>query len=1122
MFDRHVRFGAASAAVFALVGLNGCLQTPPLEQESSSANSTDALAAGFATPPSEARPRVWWHWMNGNVTKDGVEKDLNWLSRVGVGGVQNFDADLATPLIVDTRLSFMSPEWKDTFRHAVSVADDLGLEFAIAASPGWSQTGGPWVPPQDGMKKLVWSETIIEGGQRFSGTLPPPPRATGQFQDAQRNANELATPGSRSFEYYADVGAVAYRLPDSAMSLPTPRAFVGGDVVDGNLFGDSSLMSSINIPVGTEADPASVVLDYGAPVKVRTATLAGGTMGYSSHFEVETPAGWERVSDFDAQDTPQSTISFNARTSRRFRVIFVPVVMGPPNPQWGPSAPGAQIGELGQYVPAQHISVREFRLSSEPKVNHFEVKASFGVAGEYYDLDTGLADEPGVPTAAVIDLTDRLQQDGRLEWTPPSGRWRVLRLGYSLTGVTNHPATLEATGLEVDKLDAAAVRRYLETYLSLYREATGPDLLGKQGLNALLTDSIETGPANWSPALLDDFERLRGYDARPWLPTLTGAVIGSRAESDAFLYDFRRTLSDLLSSAHYGTIADVAHENDLTVYGEALEGIRGLLGDDISMRRYADVPMAALWNFDLSKGPDAGYIGDIKGAASVANIYGRKFVAAESLTSANSPWDFAPRDLKPVIDLEFATGVNRPVIHTSVHQPLDTFVPGVSLAIFGQYFNRHDTWAEMAKPWIDYISRSAFMLQQGRNVADVAYFVGEERPSAVLFRANAVPDLPRTYGYDLVNAEALIDQLSMNDGSITATGGARYKAIYLGGDSEKMTVPVLRKLASLAQQGAIIIGHAPVGSPSLADSKAEFDTLIDQLWSGQAVTSVGRGRVIASGDIEMSLKAAGIESDFAYQTDDADHAVLFLHRKIEDGDIYFLTNRENSSTAIEARFRVTGKAPEIWRAETGASEPVSYRIENGVTIVPLTMNPHDAFFVVFRRETTAQTFVAPSETWKELGTLEGGWDVSFQPGRGAPASARFDKLSSLSEHAIPGIKYFSGIATYRTTFDLPALDKGRQVRIDLGAVGDVAEVYVNDVFAGTVWNEPGEVDVTASARRGRNELEIRVANRWVNRLIGDAQPGATKLTQTTVATYRPDAPLRPSGLMGPVRILTNN
>jgi hypothetical protein len=1121
------RIGRGRAALIGLLMGATSLTSPALAQP---ALAADALAAGFAQPPNSARPRVWWHWMNGNVTKDGIQKDIEWMARVGIGGLQNFDVDLLTPPVVAKRLVYMSPEWKDAFRFAASLTDQKGLELAIAASPGWSETGGPWVKPEDGMKKVVWSETLVPGGRRFQGRLAEPPRTTGRFADLFVEGSVLGPPDPNPPTLYRDAAVVAYRLPEGAEPLPAPRITGAGAALDVSALTDGSFRTSVQAPRGTAAEPGAVVVEYPRAVTIRSLVVAladntnvfgQGGAGVKPRLEAQdTHGAWTRVADVDLGGAPQTTVSFAPVTAQRFRLVFVPHLN--PNNFLPPGAPGAQTLSLGAGAPmGATLGVRELRLSAEAQVNRLEVKAGFGVVPQFYALDEGVADEPGVTAASVVDLTRRMGADGQLDWTPPTGRWKVLRLGYTLTGTKNHPTTKEASGLEVDKMDGAAVRRYVETYLDMYAEATGPDLMGRRGLQALLTDSIETGAANWTPRMLEQFQKLRGYDARPWLPALTGAIIGSRAQSDAFLYDWRRTLADLLTSEHYETVAKVAHERGLKVYGEALEDRRPLIGDDLAMRRFADVPMSALWTYPREGGPRPTYVGDMKGAASVAHVYGQNIVAAESLTAAMSPWAFAPRDLKSFIDLEFVTGVNRPVIHTSVHQPLDDKQPGFSLFIFGQYFNRHEAWAEMAKPWVDYMARSSFLLQQGRNHADVAYFVGEERPVTQLFQDGAVDDAPRRYAYDVVGVDMLLNRLSVDGQELSTPGGARYRMLYLGGDSQRMTLPVLRRLAALAEAGATIVGQAPVSTPSLADDRREFDSLVRRLWAGGAATKVGAGQVIASRDVEATLRAGGLGPDFAYDDDAGQREVLFLHRRLPDAEVYFLSNRKARPERFEARFRVSGKTPEIWRAETGAAGPVSYRIEGGETHVSLDMRPDDAVFVVFRRPAETPQATATKAAWLPAQTLDGAWEVTFQPGRGAPASARLEKLASLSESADPGVKYFSGIATYSTTFHAGRLRKGQTAMLDLGAIGDVAEVSVNGVAVGAAWNAPYQVDVTKALRPGENRLEVRVATLWVNRLIGDMQPGAKKITFTTVPTYKPDAPLRPSGLIGPVTLLTS-
>ena len=1100
-------FLAASASLAA---------TPALAQT----RRSDALSRAFVSPPDSAKPRVWWHWMNGNITREGIAQDLAWMKRVGIGGLQNFDAALATPQVVDRRLVYMTPEWKEAFRYAVRRADELDLEFAIASSPGWSQTGGPWVELADGMKKLVWSETIVDGGTGVEMTLPSPPRQTGPFQTIE---NQGAV-GLRGEGYYADVTVLAYPAPGGA-TLSPQRAWANDAPFDPALV-NSDISTGIPFPRDAEHQEGVVRLDYGRAQTVRSVTICalnitGAPFGGATAARVEASAdgrSWRAIGEADL-GTTSATLSFAPVRARHFRVT----VFGRPSLPLSALgvAPGADIAGMIASVahefeqPPPRLAQLEF--SSAARVNAFEKKAGWAMAHDYFELDDYVGEDvEGVAPSAVLDISAHMDAEGRLNWTPPRGRWKIVRLGYSLIGKRNHPAPPEATGLEVDKYDAAAVERYINTYLDMYREAAGADMMGRRGIRALLTDSTEVGPANWTPRLLEHFQRLRGYDPKPWLPALVGEIIGTRAESDQFLFDFRATLAELHASEHYGTIARVAHERGLIVYGESLDGGRVTFGDDLDMRAHADIPMSAMWSY--ADAPRPQYVADGRGAASIAHLKGRTYVACESLTALANPWGHAPRQLQPMIDTIFLTGVNRPVIHTSAHQPTER-APGVSLSIFGQYFNRHDTWAEMAGPWVDYMTRCSHLLQQGRNVADVAYFYGEDTPIGPQVWSDGLPtDAPTRYAYDFVSAQSLLTLLSVRNGDLVSEGGARYKALYLNPYSRNMTLPVLRKLADFVAAGATVVGDAPQASPSLRDNDAEFAQIVQRLWSGAPVTNVGHGRVFAGRDIEAALQQIGVAPAMSY-SEGVQSELQFVHRALDDGEIYFVSNRTDEHHLREVRFRSAGKAAQFWRAETGAIEEASYRFDGPHTAVAVELEPHQSVFVVFRENAIVPERRVSAPAVRQIAEINGAWQVAFQEGRGAPAAITLAALTSLTEHSDPGVKYFSGLATYTKTFDLAARpSRNERLWLDLGELAEIAEVRVNGRVAGIVWKSPNRIEITSLARRGANRLEVRVANLWVNRLIGDQQPGAEKVAFTITPTFTSDAPLRPSGLIGPVTL----
>ena len=1116
------RFGN-TAALLAL------LSATPFSLAAFAAAEEMSLEQGFQDPPNSARPRVWWHWINGNVSKDGIRKDLEWMKRSGIGGLQHFDVNFGVPPLVDQPLRYMTQEWKDAFRYSTELADSLELELAIAASPGWSETGGPWVKSKDGIKKLVWSETVVPGGATFRGVLAAPPETTGPFQNLVLKDKYSLGPQKPDPVYYADVAVLAYPLPSSFKTIPKPSAALGdGSALDGSALGDALFTTGVDVPNGSSEAPTTISLNYERAQTIRSATMfiphaadMFSDPAYAPRLEVIADGrNWRKVADIKLSSVP-ATVSFPPVTARQFRIVLAPAIRQAS--QGSDAAPGYDSGVLaGLFAPPSTIHIAQLHLSPEAKVNQFEVKAGFAVAKDYYALDVSATDDgKHVSPSQVVDLTEHVSENGQLQWTPPAGsRWRMIRFGYSLTGKTNHPATEEATGLEVDKLDAGAVRDYLQTYLQQYRDVLGPELIGERGLRALLTDSTEVGAFNWTPQLLEHFRRLRGYDAKPWLPTITGVIVGSRTESDQFLYDFRRTIGELHTSEHYATIARVAHEHGLKVYGEALEGWRPSLGDDMDMRRHADYPMAAVWAVGNAADPKPIYLADMRGAASTAHLFGQSIVAAESLTSIRQPWAHAPADLRRTIDLEFASGINRLVIHTSVHQPLDDKQPGMSLRHIGQFFNRHETWASMARPWIDYIARSSYLLQQGRFAADVAYFYGEEAPTGPQTEQAYFGDVPSRYAYDFINPSAVLEVLEVDNGDLVTPAGARYRVMYLAGTSAHMSLPMLQRIAELVEAGATIVGEAPVGSPSLDDGADNYRTLVQSLWSGRGVTQVGLGRVIAGRDVEHALQVLGVLPDVDFDASDASNDVLFVHRQLRDGDIYFLHNRGHSGGKFTLRFRVSGKAPERWRADSGKIEPLSYRIDGEQTVVPLSFAANESYFVVFRTPAESNSRTVPEPRPLPVARLEGPWNVTFEADRGAPVSASFAQLVALNEHADPGIRYFSGLATYSKTFSTPANHRlGDPLLLDLGRVGELAEVRLNGQMLGVVWHAPFRLDIGSAVTAEENQLEIRVANLWVNRLIGDAQPNAEKIGFTLMPTYRADAPLRPSGLIGPVQLM---
>ena len=1095
--------------------------------------AADPLLSGFENPPQRARPLVWWHWMNGNVTQEGIKLDLDWMHRIGLGGFQTFDAALATPQVVKMRLAYMTPPWRKAFRYAIHLGDRYGMEMAIAGSPGWSESGGPWVPPAQGMKKYVWSRTVIEGGRPFTGVLAHPPTTTGVFQNIALDEPAGAKSASR---YYADVAVIAFPQPhtEGALSSAHPVITVSAGAFDKSLLSDGGLARSIKLPVPRINQKAWIQYSFRASVTIRSLTLVTknppnyitaiyGIASPRKALQASDDAQvWQTVATIPASQCPETTVSFAPVTAKYFRLTFLHIPP-PPRPLWAEGLHPSE-SDRKRYTPRDY-EISEIILHSGARVDHFEEKAAFVPESDFSATATPyISASETVQPSAVINLTSKMHPDGKLDWTPPPGRWVVLRFGYSLLGVTNHPATAEATGLEVDKLNGQDVRRYMENYLQSYKRTVGSGMIGMRGVRYVVNDSWEAGSQNWTDSMVADFRRLRGYDPVPWMPVLAGEVVGSAANSDRFLWDLRKTIADLIAEEHYGVLEEVLHEWHMGHYSESHESGRTFVADGMEVKKFSEVPMSAMWTqLPNVNNIQYNYNADDRESASVAHIYGQNLAAAESMTASAAPWAWSPATLKPTADQEFLNGINRFCIHESAHQPLVDKEPGLTLGPFGQWFNRNETWANFATPWITYLARNSFMLQQGHYAADVIYFYGEDTNLTAVYKDHA-PQLPAGYGFDYVNADALVHVLGVNDkGQITTPGGVNYRILGLNQTSLSMSLPVLRAIRRLVMHGATVAGRKPISDPSLADNQSEFKSLARELFGdGSGEHHVGKGTVYAGVTVGQALASMRVQPDFTYASRVGAKANLqFVHRALKNGDIYFVDNRSAHPVSVSATFRVAGRVPQLWYAETGKNTLTSYSIADGRTTVPLNLEPWGTVFVVFRQLTKKNSLDLTSEAETTFATINGPWKLAFEPGRGAPVSVQMNSLIDWSKSDDAGVKYFSGIGTYTTTFNIPSawLRKGTQLWIDLGDVRNLAVVKVNSKNLGETWHSPYHVDATSALRPGTNEIEIKVVNSWVNRLIGDQQPRAVKYTFTDVQPYDANSVLLPSGLIGPVTLV---
>ena len=1086
-------------------------------------SSGDALAEGFRSPPDSAKPRTWWHWTNGNVTEDGITKDLEWMKRSGIGGFQLVDVAAGSGQEVEKKINFGTPEWYHAVRHSAEEAKRLGLEMSIFSSPGWSEAGGPWVKPDQAMKKLVWSETSLAGPQSFGGKLAEPPSNEGPVRDLS-----VGPRGGSSPQFYRDSAVIAYRTPADEVPMVSlrPKVTTSGGPIDAAALMDGSLNTSVNIAASTGGGPAWLQYEFERPYTARAMTIG-------SHNRI--PVGRILASDdgtnfrtIVVMPGPQGyhgaavrTYAFPAVTARYFRVELDGAGLTP-----------AAVIHGGTAIPAPQYTLTEAILYSDARVNRWEDKGAYGSLMDVYE---GVP-TPEVPAAAeigrgeIVDLTSKMDKDETLHWDVPAGKWTILRMGYSLTGAKNRPATAAGLGYEVDKLSAKYVQSYFQGYMDPIQQHLG-ELTGTT-LRYMTMDSWEAGMQNWTDEMIPEFTRRRGYDPTPYLPVLAGHVVESAEVSDRFLWDFRRTLADMFADNFYGTMNSELKTKGMGAYSEASGVALEIPEDTLLNKSKVEIPMAEFWVHALH--PESMYYVDVRGAASAAHVYGKPIVATESFTGGGYE---SPYTLKKVADYWFAQGVNRLVFHTSAQQPLDT-KPGNTMV--GTHINRNITWAEQTKPFMTYVARVSYLLQQGSPVMDLVYLLPEGAPSTMPFWGSGLePAPPQGYDYDYVNTDVLLNRMSVAaDGGIKLADGMSYRMLVLP-PTTRMTPAVAQKLHELVAAGATVVGPRPVRSPSLLhypDADAQVQTVATDLWGDmEGVTDTqhafGKGMVYWGLSVEEVLARLKVPRDFtASGTQVA--APVWVHRRTDDADVYYVASQSDGPEHLDARFRVSGKEPEVWRPMSGEEAVAGFSSEGGITTVPLDLVERESVFVVFRRGASVASRT-PIASEKQLGALAGPWDVHFPEGLGAPAEVRLEKLASWTESADAGMKYFSGTATYVKSLQAPAswFRPGQRIYLDLGKVGDVAEVRVNGVSAGVTWAPPYRVDVTSALRPGVNKLEIAVTNEWTNRQIGDrllppekrvlSSPNGRVAAQGSGgggAFGRPQT-LGESGLLGEVRVV---
>jgi alpha-L-rhamnosidase len=786
-----------------------------------------------------------------------------------------------------------------------------------------------------------------------------------------------------------------------------------------------------------------------------------------------------------------------------------------------------------------------------------------GYKAGYKTIDRSRLPERGVPPlpidpepmgtsraidpAAIVDVSVQFS-DGRLRWQAPNGRWTVMRIGHTSTGIDNHPASAGGQGLECDKLSKQAIKVHMDAFIGKLA-AHARDLVGNTFLAAHI-DSWEVGDQNWTPLFRDEFKTRRGYDLLSWLPALSGRVIGDAAMTERFLWDVRQTISDLLVDNYAAEARRLCHAMGLNLSIEAYDA------DPTEQMRYgaeADVPQTEFWyGDDFFSGVYRSW--DWTAAmTSAAHVYGKRIIAAEAFTAMpKERWQAHPAAMKPLGDWAFTAGVNHFIFHRYALQPWPwpDRRPGMTMGAWGTHYERTQTWWELTGPWHLYLARCQHMLRQGTPIADLLYLTPEGAPMRFVAPEVDIRDAmpPDTPGYNLDGCppDALFTRVSIRDGEIALPDGKRYRAVVLPDPAGEMpgagtmTPRLLARIAALVEQGMTVIGPSPNRSPSLANypvCDVEVRALSLRLWGTLVPTApidrrIGQGRVVWGVKPEDVLARNGLVPDF---TCGEANALRYVHRRLADGsDMYFVANKQDRALTAACTFRVSGRRPEIWHPETGAiAFPAHYDGADNVTRLPLRLEAHEAVFVVFPVDAPASrsrvvaidsdaSLPADLTLWEVNGRVQarttssghftlhlangatlplavpdlpplvavsGPWEVQFAAGWGAPDHVTLPKLTSWSEHEDPGVRYFSGTAVYRGELFVPPAMLADDITplLDLGQVHVIARVRINGHDLGILWKAPFLADASGALQSGRNLLEIEVTNLWPNRLIGDEQ-----------------------------------
>jgi len=870
--------------------------------------------AAFRQPPALYHPETWFHFIGGNVAQAGITADLNAIAGAGISGVQLFHGQFggAWPG-VDPQIKCLGDSWDGAVRHAAEESRRLGLRFTMQNCPGWAMAGGPWITPDKAMRHLVWSRTDVSGGAPVNVALSRP------------------QPSGEPWRDYRDVSVIAFPTPlDDTGKALTPASIRSNRP---DLPWDKCLRKEAGTTIRLEPgkEPVWVEATFEHPVTLRTV-------------EFPTVQGFNHQWCYDpgVTITVQAVLPDGPRDVARHEM--------PPS-NWQGNKPislaCSEVAATTYRITIDHrhaMALAHILLFSAARQNNWEAQAGWVLGGLNRAPHPRQAKAAWIDPARIVDLTAKMDAAGTLRWDAPPGPWTVLRWGHVNSGKRNGPAPAEATGWECDKLSAAGAEAHFAGYIGRLAAQKGP--VGGGLLQGMLLDSWECETQTWTPGMDAQFSRLRGYALAPWSPALAGYVIGDPETTTRFLRDWRATLNDLVVKNFFGRMAELGHENGLAISFETASG-DVFPGDILEYYKHADVPMCEFWHPRTDAFVGSFEFKPVKPCVSAARLYGKPRVAAEAFTSFDLTWNEHPGMLKHVADMHLAEGVTHLVFHTYTHNPRTDFLPpGTAFGSgIGTPFLRGQTWWQHVPAFTAYLARCGYLLERGRPVSDVLWYLGDEQDHKPPQNA----PFPAGYRHDYRHPDVLLNRLAVRDGALVTPEGLRYRILWLR-DCPRMLPETLERILALANDGAVVLlGQRPLGLATLsggAAAEARFTAAADALWgAGPApagVRAVGRGRVLSAMSVGEALAKLGVRPDLEGE------GVAWAHRQTDDADYYFLAAPAQRAFRGTLRFRSVG-AVELWDPLTGATTPAGVVRRDGPTsLVALDLPPSGSLFVVFR------------------------------------------------------------------------------------------------------------------------------------------------------------------------------